>query len=560
MSNIYFQDFKQKVLDKHRNLRKTSFSQWIEANTYLGKSKFKIGPSYRFQEQIINDSHPFLVGIKLSQVGFTEIQIRKALAFLHKYDGTTLIYTLPDLKMQKQVSATRLKPLVNSSPMLEKKENETRTSEIYQFGSSFLHCALCGESTATSIPADFIMIDELDLSDPEMVALLNSRLQNSDFKIKQRFSTPTFFDYGVDADYNLSDQHDYVVKCEHCNHVQAPDYDWRFVDIPGRTEEMEDIVKDITDLNVLNLDLENAKVVCEKCRKPLNLLGNRWWQPNFPSRKNIRGYKVRPFTTDRLPISYITMSLLDYKRKQKLRRGVNTVLGRPFEDGESRLYESDIRECLKGENLPLVGKDTPVFLGCDIGLICHLTLGIENKGKLRVIKVITIPHKILRETMKVLRENYNIVQGCTDRYPYTPLVEDIRDDSNGVIVPVAYSGDRSYSPKKQPNGEQLDYYDVSRTFMADLVAEGIKKHELEIYGYTNYTESLVEHLRNMVRDERPDQAAVWRKIATNDHFFHSLIYLHAAFYIKNNEYTEESTQSCIESVVQTIKTRVNKIY
>lgn len=531
----------------------TSLSEWAENNTYLGKRKFKISKAYEFQRAILDDLHPHLVGIKLSQVGFTEIQIRKALAFLHKYDGSTLMYTVPDLKMQKQLSSTRLKPIINASEILAKGPNDTRTSELFQFSNSFLHCVHCVESNATSIPADFIMNDELDLSDQEIVTLFNSRLQNSDFKIKQRFSTPTFTGFGVDADYQLSDQREFMLKCSSCNHWQAPDYEWKFLNMPGRTEEMDDIVTDIDDSNVLNLDLTNACVICEKCGKPLNLEGEREWVATYPSRTQIRGYRIRPFTTSRITVPYIVTTMNEYRRKQALRRGVNTVLGRPYEDGDVRLQLADIKKAFGNAKVPEIGKEVPVYVGADIGITCHIALGIDVGGEVHPFKVFTCPSNIFKETMRVIMEKYNVVAGGVDRYPYTPTVNDVRDESERVIVPMAYIGNKTFAPSNDAGGE-LDYYQINRTYFADSVSENIRKGKMKIHGYTDFEVNITAHLRDMFRDDSGDQGALWRKMSGNDHFFHTFMYLQAAYHIKNSDYLGvDNPNVMLETVVQDLK-------
>ncbi len=551
MSNKYFENFKSELLYRHRDLRKISLSEWAEDNTYLGKRKFRINKQYAFQKQILDDMHPHLVGIKLSQVGFTEIQLRKAVAFLCKYDGTTLMYTLPDLNMQNQVSSTRLKPMISSSPALEKNVGDTRTGKIFQFGNSFLHCVHAVESNATSVPADFIMNDELDLSDQEIIALFNSRLQNSDFKIKQRFSTPTFVNYGVDADYRLSDQHEYLVKCEHCNHQQAPDYDWKFLDIPGRTDEMEDLIRDINDQNIFDLDLENAKVVCEKCRKPLNLEGQREWVANYPSRTLTRGYRVRPFSTSRMSIPYIILTLNEYRRKQNLRRGVNTVLGRAYEDSAARLGTDDIEAVLIGGKVPDVGKDVPVAIGIDVGLTCNISLGIVKGEIPHVFKMFTVQEHLLKKTVEALFKKYNIVAGGIDRYPYTPLANSVRDNSDDVIAPMDYSGEKTFT-KVKSDLKDVDYIHINRTFFIDSVANAIRDKTTSIQGYDGNKKVVVEHLRDMYREVGDDQKARWFKLTGQDHYFHSLVYLFAAVYIEESGFnSEENPNVAFESMVAT---------
>jgi hypothetical protein len=91
--------------------------------------------------------------------------------------------TYPDEKTYKKNSATRIKPLLDEDKVFntERDRRSIRSIPLYQLGKSFLHVVQCSESDATSTPADIVMNDEVDLSDQAVLALFNSRLQNSAF-------------------------------------------------------------------------------------------------------------------------------------------------------------------------------------------------------------------------------------------------------------------------------------------------------------------------------------------------------------------------------------------
>lgn len=90
-----------------------AMSTWLERNTKLKKEQFSFR-NYEFQRQIADDLHPQLSCMKPSQVGLSELQIRKFLAFLKRNTAVTGIFTLPNDKMRDRISQTRIKPLVDS--------------------------------------------------------------------------------------------------------------------------------------------------------------------------------------------------------------------------------------------------------------------------------------------------------------------------------------------------------------------------------------------------------------------------------------------------------------
>src|SRR4051794_36737686 len=88
-------------------------ADWVIQNTRLKKKPFSFA-GYEFQRQIISDWHPDLSTIKPSQIGLTEIQIRKFLSFAKRNPGTTGIFSSPTDEMRDRTSMTRVKPLLDT--------------------------------------------------------------------------------------------------------------------------------------------------------------------------------------------------------------------------------------------------------------------------------------------------------------------------------------------------------------------------------------------------------------------------------------------------------------
>ena len=509
-----------------------SMSEWIIANTKLNGRSFSFA-RYPFQRKIADDMHPNLAVIKPSQIGMTEIQIRKILAWLMRNNGVTAIYTMPDDDMFKRVSQGRVQPIITKDPVFfpRKGEKQIRSRDIMQFRDSWLYLTGASEGDATSISADAVFNDEVDLTDQELLALFQSRLQGSIHKINHKFSTPTFNNFGIDLDFNGSDQHSFFVKCDSCNHWQVPLFERKWVNIPGLPDDIEDLTEiDDKMTQSPELDLVNSFVMCEQCHNPLDLgrEDNREWIAKYPSRTHARGYQVSPFSTNRLPPSYIVQQLLNYKKREAIRRFHNTVLGNAYTGADERLTETQITAALKSPKPIEVGSMTPVWVGIDIGLICHLVLGAgHNAEDMEPFLMQAIPYGRLLDLLTDYGKKFNIVGGCLDRLPYTPTANEIREKFNCRIMPVQYTGKRDItliqSPEKRP-----DYAQVDRTNAIDVVFNKVKRGAMNMSGYGTLKTTIVEHLRDMVREEEPEKQAVWKKLSGNDHFFHALTYLHLA--------------------------------
>lgn len=501
---------------------------WLCANTTLRGKPFSF-VRYPFQERIANDLHQALVCEKISQVGLTEVQIRKALAVARRKssEGVNVMFTLPNDNLFEKVSGSRIKTIIEEDSVfnLEEDAKAIRNKSMYQFGHSFLYVTGATEGDATSTSVDFMFNDEVDLTDQAMLALFASRLQNSDYKVRQQFSTPTFTGYGVNALMALSDYHEYVIKCP-CGHWQVPTFDRRFVVIPGLPSSIEDLC-DIERTHLPLLDLNASYVMCEKCGEELNLADyeNREWvakHENMP----YRGYKVRPFTTHRLSINYIVTQLLDYKTRNNLRGFKNTVLGEADDGGNARLSIDDISACLGSPSVPTLSKGTGIWVGIDMGQICTIYIGIGTSHEdMNVIRVAFCHVDKIIGFIEDLKKNFTINGGAVDRHPYEPTAQEIWKVSEGRIWPVEYRGSKELSPVTDVE-KNISHFQVDRTAHLDRVAARIRARNIQIVGYNpDHRETIIEHLRNMVRKEEPEKPAVWEKLDENDHSFHALGFL-----------------------------------
>ena len=501
-------------------------SQWLEANTTLRKKPYSLA-HHPFQRQIADDFHVNLSCIKPSQVGLTEVQIRKTLAWLRRNDGVQVIYTMPTDEMRNRVSQTRVRPIIENDRVFNSEfdEEAVRSKGLLQFGQSFLYLTGAKEGDATSIPADMVINDEVDLTDEEMVALFRSRLQGSSYKINQKFSTPTYPRAGVSKDYADSDQHEYTVKCEACNHEQVPTFTKAFCNIPGISSDSSDLIDHIDIDNVGDLDLHNAYIMCEKCHEALDL-GNeslRRWVATFPSRGQVsRGYRIRPFSSAALDIPYIVRELLEAKKRSTMRRFHNTVLGEAYIDDSIALSEDMLRSKFQGQ---FIYSGQPCFVGIDVGMQCHITVGSFNREGWMIHHWAIVPAPQLVEYVQALCKDYKVVGGAIDRHPYTPTAIDVRSVSQGRIIPVEYRNPTEFMVKENELEPELSYAQVNRTAALDEVAKAIRSNNMHFANYGDKEKLIIRQLTDMVRHEEEGEKAVWKKQSGDDHFFHSLAFM-----------------------------------
>lgn len=555
-----------RVLERRYSVDKADMTLggWICANTQLRGRPFNF-KRYPFQEQIANDDHPNMDVQKISQIGLTEVQIRKALAWLRRINGLRIIYTMPNEKMYKRIYKARVKPIVDENAIFntEQDEDAVRSMDIMQFGRSFLYITDSTEGSATSIDADILLNDEVDLMDQNMLGLFRSRLQGSDYRINQRFSTPTHEGYGIALGFEQSDQHYYLVRCDACRHWNDPTFTREFVEIDGLPDDMEDLSEIDNDL-VPSLDLRNAFVKCERCHAPLDLgrTDNRQWVAKFPTRTHARGYRIRPFSTSRLGIDYIVGQLIEFKKRDYIRGWHNTVIGDAFTEENARLSEQQLQACLIRPTPPERPSDIPCSIGIDVGQTCHLIWGSPvNDDEWVTWGFEFVPVGRLLMRLEEIRSEFNIVTGSIDRHPYTPTAEAVRDASGGIILPVEYRGSQEIQPVPDPTDpERILWLKADRTKMIDRAAGIIRKAKMKMFGWEEQHKRLIiEHFRDMVRDEQPEQPAVWKKLTGNDHFFHAcafMVYGHTYRQFTTNMETSDEVRTTVAQM--TTSTDFNK--
>lgn len=528
MSNQYLTELSQLLQARYgTESAGMSNSAWLEKFTTLKGRPFSFN-KYPFQRKLVDCDHPNSVTIKPSQVGVSEVYQRVALLLLARHRNRKGIYAYPDDDMRKKNVQTRVMPMVKSEEAFNKGGAEVvRSIQLLQINQSFLYMTGSKEGDATSTDADFVFLDEYDLHDMDIAGLFSSRLLNSDWKFKKYFSTPTFTQYGVHQLFEQSDQHEYMIKCDACNHWQFPLFEPQFVHIPNLSGDMNSLLDlDQPTIEHYGIDLEESYVCCERCRSPLDLgrENNRNWVPKYPSRRYSRGYRVNPFSVATRPVRDVVLELLDFKKKgDSTRRFKNTILGEPEDSSTARISEASIRACISGmSQLPTINGSKPTWIGIDMGHTCTIQVG-QGISINEIDGVLTEYVPLNRVVSRVIElcKVYNVIGGLCDRHPESQVADDIRDATNGKILPCEYRGTKEVNIVKDPLGKIL-YIQADRTSLLDKVAKVIRGQNIRFSGYGTHENDIVTHLRNMVRDEQPEQPAVWRKLDPMDHIFHSV--------------------------------------
>ena len=517
MKNMFVQNFVSELQGRYGMLEKgVSDADWICKNTKLLGRNFSL-KGHEFQQAIINDNSQHVVVKKCSQVGLTEIIVRKTLAFLVRNQGTTAIMTQPTRAAALAFSTTRVNDIITESPSMHNLLNKkVDAKELKQLGKSYMYIkGTIGAASAISVPADMIITDEFDFSDLAVVGKYNSRLSHSKYKLIRRFSTPTIPDFAISKEFNLSTQNHFLMKCPKCNHWNNHDF---FKDVvvthPRFTDvKPEDIVMD----DLVDIGPDQVKMLCQKCRQPLEYhdYTKMDWVAKHPGRY-ISGYQVRPWNTATQRPFDLLRSREDYELYSDW---VNFGLGEDYIDA-NQIFDHE--KIMQGSFKPAASYG--LFLGIDFGKDTWLTAGFETpEGEIVLCLAEKVSeHKIKARVQELIR-NYFVVGMVLDALPQTKLASDIRDLMPGRAYTCYYSDNQKDYYALKANEQDVT---VNRTQLYDKV---LAVKGLHVDGDINIVQ-LKEHLHGMVKQRLSDlevEAVRYVKVKA-DHLLHSLGYLKLA--------------------------------
>lgn len=503
---------------------------FITEHTYMRGARFSFD-GHEYQRKILEDPSQNIVILKSAQIGISEMSARLALARAVLVNGFSTIYTLPAASAAQNFMKTRIDPVVNSSPYLsDLVSKDVDNSSVKRFGESYVYLKGAQvDRQAISVPADMIVMDEVDNSNQDVLTLFESRLIHSRYAMTVKLSTPTIPGYGIDLAYKQSRRSLNMCKCNHCGEWFYPDY-FDHVRIPGFTEDLDKITKrHFADPKFKWMD---AFVACPKCGKEASLLPeHREWvvenpDENFPA----AGYRVSPFDCPTIikPSALIKAST-EYERKQDF---YNQRLGVPMEDKETSLQRQELDNAIISE---YPGGGFSYVFGLDMGMTCWMTIAaVLPDNTLIVVKVLPIPlFQVVEEVPKLVRQ-FKCRMGVIDHGPYTETVYRLQqvlvNSFAGVYMNNVKGIDlfkvRDQDEDKEKGQETVRQVGIARDRCFDLIMMMVRSgHVLKVS--CELDEQWKDHMTDQkrIREFRNDELVfVWKKTSGEDHMAHSLLY------------------------------------
>ncbi|MHB1343011.1 MAG: phage terminase large subunit family protein [Thermoleophilia bacterium] len=252
----------------------------------MGGREFDFAGHEYLQGLYLGES-PALVIRKAAQMGASEYAISRALHFAVQ-NGGTVIYYFPSDHDVAEFSQDRFGPAISESEYLTGLVRDTDTVGLKRIGAGSIYFRGTRSRTRMkSVPADFLIFDELDEMDPAKIELARKRLGHSRWGWELSLSTPSLPAYGIDAAFQETDQRFWLLRCQGCRHWWC--LEDLFLQHHGSPSDPR------RDICFVQGAPGAETLVCVKCGRPLDP-GLGQWVAKYPGRPT-HGYHLSKFAS-----------------------------------------------------------------------------------------------------------------------------------------------------------------------------------------------------------------------------------------------------------------------
>ncbi len=527
-----------------------NISDWLVKNTRhpLDWNKSYSFIDHEFQKAILNDTASHIYVRKATQVTLSEVAARQLLATVAKLKNITAIFTLPSYSASQKFVASRIDPIINSSPRLKNMvDNNVDSTTIKKIGQSF--CYFSGSAntnSAISVPARALYCDEVAFSDPAVISTLTSRLghNKAGTEILRFWSSPLHPHSDISAYYEMGDQRVYMVYHSKCCHWVELD-PFECLVLPGYNDSISNILP--SDLDQPGVNVADAWIMCPHCRQEITqenlcLESHRAWVPKEPS-KEAHSYDCNCFV---LPAYRTPQKIFnDLRIYRNTTRWSQYALGIPQSNASEQLLEHMINNCFTVK--PAGDDERSIYgacLGIDIGNTSHMMIGKKVNGILevfRVEKVVQDGDGKLKKTIVDRFNQYRAVGCCIDAAPDVSIVSSVQTELpyGAVYGSFFVQGKGKSSLTIFELDEAKGVLKVARTRAFDAFVEEFNAGKIKLPAGSKHEEEMKKHFQAIKRivdvDAVGEAQGRWVSSSSDDHFTFALLYLWlAAKFVEEN--------------------------
>ena len=463
--------------------------------------------------------------MKGTRGGFSEIAILRSLhGMIHGYYPEGVLYMFPTTDDVREFGQSRFTPLIHANRLsigryVKTGGKGTDTASLKKIHNAFLYLrgaritqkvGDAGESGESSkmrgIGVDRIVFDEVDLMPKEIVAKARGRYGKSARKEEVYISNPTIPDFGIDAQFQKSDQRHWFRKCD-CG-------TWTCAEL-----SFPECVK-------LRPD-GTGYIACSNCGKEVFVRNGEWVPSARENTDYMHGYRwsqLSGTTNDPAEI------LADFNDPPEGNLGdvYRLRLGLPYVAAEDKLNASVVYACCNN-NVMASSSYGPCAMGVDVGKIKHILIGQRiGKEDFELLKAIRLSRW---NDIHDLAERFNVKSAAIDIRPYEDEVRRFQEAERYRIYLCEYSENPMQEAVWNNKTKTVKAY---RTGLFDRTHSLITEEHLVIPRRCEEIEMFVKQVCNTAKISELNQrtgSAVYRYrvVGTGgDHYRNALNYLYLA--------------------------------
>ncbi len=352
-------------------------TSWVQGLVCLEDGNHFSFEGHEYLRGLYDDEEARIVVRKAAQLGITTWSLLRSFHLCANIPGILGgIYYFPTVKDVRDFSRGRAGPLAEVNPGILSALGDVDSIEQKRIGKAFLYFrGLRSAISVKSVPADFLIFDEIDEAPPDKVELARKRMAHSDFRIEVALGNPTLPDYGISAEFESSDRRYYHMKCPGCSRWVSPDREF-----PTKLGEEISVIREEQD--------GTAYLACPHCASELDRAVGIW-VPEKQDPGLAHGYAMSHLLSIKVSPAQI---LEEYRTTRFPQIFWNTTLGRPYADAGAKLTRDQVLALCGDE--PLQEESTErCTMGIDVGGRFHVVVSRRVDGQHRKVIHLGVHHE-----------------------------------------------------------------------------------------------------------------------------------------------------------------------
>jgi hypothetical protein len=475
---------------------------------------------HEYLEGPLNEFHPDQVGIKGSQMGWTEGAVLKTLhGMIHRRYPKGVLYLFPTGDDVSDFSKARFNPLIEQNPdLIGGFVEDTDSINIKRIHGAMLYLRgaratkqieglMKTSSKLKSVPVDRVVLDERDEMDTDMVEMALERMAHSTVKEVFALSTPTIPDYGVDRAYRESDQRKWFIRCAACGHDTCLEEEFPAClkrDLSGRVYR-----------------------ACVKCGKEIFPRDGRW-VATVPSCKERVGWHISQLNSVYVDPGKI---LAQFERIGELGAGerqifYNSKLARAFVDGQNKLTPQDFHRLTTVQPM-LAFSPGPSAMGVDVGSVLHCVIGLKIRQN--CYRIVHVGRYKAWNDLHEVAKRYGVMCGVIDMKPELHKAREFQKAEPYEIFLCDYQESQKGAPHYDLGRGIVS---VNRTEILDQTHSMVSvPGRMELPSMSSEIEQFVREccasVKVMVENSSGEKVSRYKEVGA-DHYRHALGYMKLA--------------------------------